>query len=60
MEETVALKYFGVDWVAMTLTFGAIYLLGNKSRSGFVLMMSRNSCWVVNRCSYWEHRDDYR
>ncbi|MEM1099824.1 MAG: nicotinamide mononucleotide transporter [Planctomycetota bacterium] len=39
--------YYGVDWLAMTLTFLAIYLLGNKSRSGFVVMMAGNASWFV-------------
>jgi len=47
MDKTLALKYYGVDWVAMAFTFLAIYLLGNKSRYGFVLMIFGNACWVV-------------
>lgn len=47
MNYTVAFKYFAVDWVAMVLTFAAIYLLGNKARSGFLLMIAGNSCWIV-------------
>lgn len=39
-------KYFGVDWIAMCLTFSAIYLLGNKSRKGFIVMMAGNLCWT--------------
>jgi hypothetical protein len=38
-------QYLGVDWLAMGLTFGAIYLLGNKSRAGFLVMMLGNLCW---------------
>jgi hypothetical protein len=38
-------QYFGIDWLAMSLTFTAIYLLGNKSRYGFVIMMLGNLCW---------------
>lgn len=38
-------EYLGLDWLAMCLTFTAIYLLGNKSRSGFVVMMLGNLCW---------------
>ena len=34
--------YLGVDWAAMCLTFAAIYLLGNRSRVGFLIMMSGN------------------
>lgn len=30
-------QYLGLDWLAMCLTFAAIYLLGSKSRSGFSL-----------------------
>lgn len=33
--------------MAMGLTFVAIYLLGNKARVGFAIMMGGNSCWVV-------------
>ena len=39
--------YAGVDWVAMAMTFVAIYLLGNQARMGFVLMMVGNACWMV-------------
>lgn len=39
--------YLGIDWLAMGLTFSAIYLLGNKSRTGFVVMMLGNLCWSV-------------
>jgi len=34
-----------LDWLAMCLTFAAIYLLGNRSRTGFVVMMIGNLCW---------------
>jgi len=40
-------NYDGVDWIAMSLTFAAIYLLGNKSRIGFVVMMLENLLWCV-------------
>jgi hypothetical protein len=39
--------YLGIDWLAMALTFAAIYLLGNRSRTGFVLMMFGNLCWAA-------------
>lgn len=45
--ELLALKYYGVDWLAMLFTFTAIYLLGNKSRWGFPTMMFGNACWIV-------------
>jgi len=40
------LLYFGLDCAGMCLTFAAIYLLGSKSRLGFSVMMSGNTCWV--------------
>lgn len=39
--------YYGVDWVAMFLTLTAIYLIGNRARSGFYLMILGNVCWVA-------------
>ena len=47
MDAEIAFRYFGVDWIAMTFTFVAIYLLGNQSKAGFVTMMCGNSCWVA-------------
>lgn len=46
-------QYFGVDWLAMCLTFSAIYLLGNKSRKGFVVMMLGHLCWTA--IGIWAH-----
>ena len=40
-------EYGGLDWLAMVLTFSAIYLLGNKSRAGFIVMMIGNLCWTA-------------
>ena len=40
-------QYAGIDWMAMILTFVAIYLIGNKARSGLMLMIAGNACWVV-------------
>jgi hypothetical protein len=39
-------NHHGLDWLALLLTFCAIYLLGNKQRAGFALMMAGNLCWV--------------
>lgn len=46
-------QYFGIDWIAMGLTFSAIYLLGNKSRHGFLIMMLGNLCWSA--IGLWAH-----
>ena len=41
------LRYAGVDWIAMLLTFTAIYQLGSQSKTGFITMMCGNLCWVI-------------
>ena len=41
------LAFYGIDWLAMLLTFIAIWLIGNKSRMGFVVMIAGNLCWIV-------------
>ncbi|HSD38502.1 MAG TPA: hypothetical protein VLC92_13400 [Rhodocyclaceae bacterium] len=46
-------QYFGIDWLAMSLTFAAIYMLGNKSRKGFIAMMLGNLCWAA--IGTWAH-----
>jgi hypothetical protein len=44
------LEFLAADWIAMMCTFAAIYLLGNKKRSGFVVMMSGNACRIGVAC----------
>ena len=46
-------QYFGIDWLAISLTFVAIWLLGNKSRHGFLIMMAGNLCWSA--IGLWAH-----
>lgn len=41
------LQYYGIDWLAMVLTFLAIWLIGDRNKSGFFLMIGGNTCWVV-------------
>ena len=40
-----ALQYKGSDWAAMVFTFLSLYLLGNKSRTGFVMGIIANVFW---------------
>ena len=47
------LQYLGLDWLAKALTFSAIYLLGSKSRMGFLVMMVGNVCWAA--IGVWAH-----
>jgi nicotinamide riboside transporter PnuC len=39
-------KYYGIDWVAMTLSLYAVYLLGNRNKWGFVSFIISNALWV--------------
>lgn len=41
------LSYYGVDWLAMALTFVSIYLLGQKNRSGFLYGLGANASWFA-------------
>jgi hypothetical protein len=41
-------QYFGLDWLATCLTFAAIYRLGNKDRSGFVVKMLGKPVLVIH------------
>lgn len=41
------IQYYGIDWLAMLLTFVAIWLIGDKNKSGFYIMMAGNLCWVI-------------
>lgn len=40
-----ALRYLGLDWAAMVLTFVSLYLLGNRNRLGFVMGIGANFFW---------------
>ncbi len=40
-------QFYGVDWIAMVMTFLAIWNIGNQNKIGFALMMLGNSCWIV-------------
>ena len=40
-------QYYGVDIIAMLLTFAGIYLIGNKTRYGFLVAVVGNILWVT-------------
>jgi nicotinamide riboside transporter PnuC len=40
-----AFNYYGCDWAAMALTFLSLYLLGNQSRTGFLIGIIANFFW---------------
>lgn len=41
------LQYYGIDWLAMTLTFLAIWQVGNKNKIGFIFMIAGNLSCVL-------------
>lgn len=42
----IFLKYYALDWAAMTLSLFAVYLLGNKNKLGFISFSVANAIWV--------------
>ncbi len=40
------MKFYGLDWAAMTFSLLALYLIGNKSRVGFLCFIAANVCWM--------------
>ncbi|MFO6424116.1 nicotinamide mononucleotide transporter [Motilimonas sp. KMU-193] len=40
-------QYHGIDWLALVLTFLAIWQIGNKNKMGFILMMCGNTSWIA-------------
>lgn len=40
-------QYYGIDWLATVLTFLAIWLIGDRNKKGFYIMIAGNGCWVV-------------
>lgn len=41
------MQYYGVDWLATVCGLTGVYLLGNKSKIGFLLFMVASSSWAV-------------
>ncbi len=39
-------RYWGLDWLAMTLSLFSVYLLGNKNRVGFLVFAASNTTWI--------------
>lgn len=40
-------QYLAIDWLAMLLTFLAIWQIGNKNKIGFMIMISANFSWIA-------------
>jgi len=39
--------HYGVDWLAISLSLFAAYLLGNKRKVGFIVFALSNVFWVI-------------
>lgn len=40
-------NYYGLDWLAMSLSLLAVWMLGNKSKFGFLVFVAANAIWVA-------------
>lgn len=40
-------RFYGIDWLASSLSVLMIYFLGNKNRIGFFFGISANLSWLV-------------
>lgn len=40
-------NYYGIDILAMALTFIGLILIGNKNKFGFIFALLGNSIWIV-------------
>ena len=43
----MTMQYYGIDWLATVCGLTGVYLLGNKSKIGFLLFMVASASWAV-------------
>jgi nicotinamide riboside transporter PnuC len=43
----LVLKYYGVDWLEMIMSFLFVYYIGNKKRYGFIFGIVANLAWMT-------------
>ncbi|WP_338760287.1 hypothetical protein WAF17_13315 [Bernardetia sp. ABR2-2B] len=43
----VIFNYYGLDWLAMALSLIAMYLIGNKNKFGFIVLIASNILWII-------------
>jgi len=43
----ILLKYHGIDWIAIIMTFLTLYYLGEKRRFGFVFGIVASISWLI-------------
>ncbi|WP_444897864.1 hypothetical protein ACJJI5_16180 [Microbulbifer sp. EKSA008] len=41
------LAHYGLDWLAISLSLYAAYLLGNKQKIGFIIFAISNVLWII-------------
>lgn len=41
------MQFYGIDWLATLCGVSGVYLLGNKSKFGFILFMIASTSWAV-------------
>ncbi len=41
------LRYYAIDWMAMSATLFAVWMLGNKNKYGFVFFIISNILWMI-------------
>ena len=41
------MQYFGVDWIATIAGLTGVYLIGNKNKFGFLIMMIASLSWMA-------------
>ncbi|WP_436517024.1 hypothetical protein [Ekhidna sp. To15] len=40
-------NFYGLDWLAMTLSVMAVWMLGNKNKNGFIIFIVANLMWIA-------------
>lgn len=40
-------QYYGIDWFATACGLGAVFLLGNKNKFGFLVFMMASLSWIT-------------
>lgn len=40
-------QFYGIDWFATACGLGAVFLLGNKNKIGFLVFMMASASWIT-------------
>jgi hypothetical protein len=47
------MQYFGIDWLATVCGLTGVYMIGNKNRYGFLIMMIASLSWMSVGFMIW-------